>query len=158
MTNKLVVIINSLKIPKIKKMLLYEMKFLVRNCSCLQNSTPRTPFSLSSVLNWICWAPRQKKNAWKWSLIKFWCLCFAVIVWADLLLTLLTPLITSQTNKSSTHHKIIIPKAHAYKSSASKVAMVLFSCKPNVALYVKTFCKVRRQAETVTTCDQCLTL
>jgi len=28
-TNKLVVIINSLKVPKIKKILLYEMKFLV---------------------------------------------------------------------------------------------------------------------------------
>jgi hypothetical protein len=29
MTNKLVVIINSLKVPKIKKILLYEMKFIV---------------------------------------------------------------------------------------------------------------------------------
>jgi len=37
MTNKLVVIINSLKIPKVKKILLYEMKFLVPNYSCLQN-------------------------------------------------------------------------------------------------------------------------
>ena len=37
MTNKLVVIINSLKVPKIKKMLLYGMKFLVPNYSCLQN-------------------------------------------------------------------------------------------------------------------------
>ena len=37
MTNKLVVIINSLKVPKIKKIVLYEMKFLVPNCSCLQN-------------------------------------------------------------------------------------------------------------------------
>jgi hypothetical protein len=36
MTNKLVVIINSLKVPKIKKVLLYEMKFLVPNYSCLQ--------------------------------------------------------------------------------------------------------------------------
>ena len=36
-TNKLVVIINSLKVPKIKKILLREMKFLVRNYSCLQN-------------------------------------------------------------------------------------------------------------------------
>ena len=35
-TNKLVVIINSLKVPKIKTILLYEMKFLVRNYSCLQ--------------------------------------------------------------------------------------------------------------------------
>ena len=37
MTNKLVVIINSLKLPKIKKILLYEMKFLVPNYCCLQN-------------------------------------------------------------------------------------------------------------------------
>jgi len=40
MTNKLdklVVIINSLKVPKIKKILLYEIKLLVRNYSCLQN-------------------------------------------------------------------------------------------------------------------------
>jgi len=36
-TNKLVVIINSLKVPKITKMLLYEIKFLVPNYSCLQN-------------------------------------------------------------------------------------------------------------------------
>ena len=36
-TNKLVAIINSLKIPRIKKVLLYEMKFLVPNYSCLQN-------------------------------------------------------------------------------------------------------------------------
>ena len=36
MTNKLVVIINSLKVPKIKKILLYEMKFVVPNYSCLQ--------------------------------------------------------------------------------------------------------------------------
>jgi hypothetical protein len=37
LTNKLVVIINSLKVPKIKKILPYEMKFLVPNYSCLQN-------------------------------------------------------------------------------------------------------------------------
>jgi len=30
MTNKLVVIISSLKVPKIKKLLLYETKFLVQ--------------------------------------------------------------------------------------------------------------------------------
>jgi len=40
MTNKLVVIINILKVPKIKKLLLYEMKFLVPNYSCLQNPWP----------------------------------------------------------------------------------------------------------------------
>ena len=37
MTNKLVVIINNLKVPKIKKILLYETKFLVPNYSCLKN-------------------------------------------------------------------------------------------------------------------------
>jgi len=64
MTNELVVIINSLKVPKIKKLLLYEMKFLVPNYSCLQNPwlggrglPPPDPRSLSSVLNWICWPP-----------------------------------------------------------------------------------------------------
>ena len=35
-TNKLVVIINSLNVQKIKNILLYEMKFLVPNYSCLQ--------------------------------------------------------------------------------------------------------------------------
>ena len=38
MTSKLVVIINSLKVPKIKKILLYEIKFIVPNYSCLQNA------------------------------------------------------------------------------------------------------------------------
>ena len=37
MTYKLVAIINSLKVQKIKKIVLYEMKFLVPNYSCLQN-------------------------------------------------------------------------------------------------------------------------
>ena len=37
MTNKLIVIINSLKVPKIKKLSLYEVKFLVPNYSCLHN-------------------------------------------------------------------------------------------------------------------------
>jgi len=37
MTNKLVVIINSHKVPKIEKILVYEIKFLVPNYSCLQN-------------------------------------------------------------------------------------------------------------------------
>ena len=60
MTSKLVVIINSLKVPKIKKILLYEFKFLVPNYSCLQNPwvggyRPQIPFL--SVLNWIYWPP-----------------------------------------------------------------------------------------------------
>ena len=66
MTNKLVVIINSLKVPKIKKIILYEMKFLVPNYSCLHNpwvgaTAPRSPFSLPCVLNWICWTPTPNK-------------------------------------------------------------------------------------------------
>ena len=70
MTNNLVVIINSLKVPKIKKILLYEMKFLVPNYSCLQNPwlggrglLPPGPRSLSSVINWICWTPPEQ-NSW----------------------------------------------------------------------------------------------
>ena len=65
MTNKLVVIINSLKVPNIKKILLHEMKFLVPNYSCLQNHwlggyRPQIP--VLSVLNWIWWTPPPKIN------------------------------------------------------------------------------------------------
>jgi len=64
MTNKLVVIINSLKVPTIKKILLYELKFLVPNYSCLQNPwlggyCHQIP--VLSVLNWICWTPQRTK-------------------------------------------------------------------------------------------------
>ena len=57
MTNKLVVVTNSLKVPKIKKILLYEMKFLVPNYSCLQNPwlggySPQIP-----VLSVLCPEP-----------------------------------------------------------------------------------------------------
>jgi hypothetical protein len=60
MPNKLVVIISSLKVPKINTILLYEMKFLVPKYSCLQNPWlvgyhPQIP--VLSVLNWICWTP-----------------------------------------------------------------------------------------------------
>ena len=58
MTSKLVVIINSLEVPKIKKILLYEMKFLVPNYVQLPPEpltrgyrSPLSLFSLSSVLN-----------------------------------------------------------------------------------------------------------
>jgi len=63
MTNKLVVIINSLKVPKMKKILLYEMKLLVPNYSCLQNpwlGGYRPQITVLSVLNWICWTPPNK--------------------------------------------------------------------------------------------------
>jgi len=46
-----------------KKMLPYEMKFLVPNYSCHQNPwlggcRPQIP--VLSVLNWICWTPSKK--------------------------------------------------------------------------------------------------
>jgi len=37
MTNTLVVIVKRLKVPRIKKILLFEMIFLVPNYTCLQN-------------------------------------------------------------------------------------------------------------------------
>ena len=59
MTNKLVVIISSLKVPKIKKLLLYEMKYLLLPIySCLQSSwlrgrglPPPHPRSLCPQMN-----------------------------------------------------------------------------------------------------------
>ena len=63
MTNKLVVI-NSSKVPKIRKILLYEMKFLVPNYSCLQNpwlGEYRPQIPVLSVLNWICWTSSPNK-------------------------------------------------------------------------------------------------
>jgi len=68
MANKLVVVINSVKVPKIKKILLCEIKFIVPNYSCLQNPWlggyhPQVP--VLSVLNWICWTsspPHPKKK------------------------------------------------------------------------------------------------
>jgi len=67
MTNKLDVIINSLKVPKIKKILQYEMKFLVPNYSFLLNPwlvgyCPQ--ISVLSVLNWISWTPSPEQNSW----------------------------------------------------------------------------------------------
>ena len=62
MTNKSFVIINRLKVPKIKKILLYEMKFLVLNYSCLQSPwlggyRPQIP-----VLNLL--NPPPEQNSW----------------------------------------------------------------------------------------------
>ena len=53
-TNKLVVIINSLKVPKIKNILIYEMKFLVPNDSCLQNPWLGGYHPEISVLSVLC--------------------------------------------------------------------------------------------------------
>ena len=65
MTNKLVFIINRFKIPKIKKILQYGMKFLVPNYSCFQNPCVRgyrPQIPILSILKWICW--NSPKNSW----------------------------------------------------------------------------------------------
>jgi len=72
MTNKLVVIVNNLKVPKIKKILLYETKFIVPNYSCLQNPWlggggyhPKIP--VRSVLCpqlTLLNSPPPKQNSW----------------------------------------------------------------------------------------------
>jgi len=54
MTNKLFVIINSLKITKIKKILLYEMKFLLSNYSFLQNHWLRGYRNQIPILSFLC--------------------------------------------------------------------------------------------------------
>ena len=69
MTNKLVVIINSLKVAKIKKILLYEMKFVVPNYSCLQNPLTRGLRPQIPVLSVLCpqlnlLNPPPEKNSW----------------------------------------------------------------------------------------------
>ena len=65
MTNKSVVIINSLKVPKIKKILLYEMKFFVPNYSCppeplTRGLPPPDPRSLCPQLNLLNLPPTNK--------------------------------------------------------------------------------------------------
>ena len=54
MTNKLVVIINSLKVPNMKKLLLYEMKFLLPNYSWLQNPWLGGYRPQNTVLSALC--------------------------------------------------------------------------------------------------------
>ena len=78
-TNKLVVIIKSLKVPKIKNMLLYEMKFLVPNYSCFQNLWLGGYRSQIPVLSVLCPklnllnAPPPEQNSWvrHW-LVSWW--------------------------------------------------------------------------------------
>jgi len=77
MTNKLVVIINSVKVPKIKKILLYEMKFLVSNYSCLQNPwlegglPPPDPRSLCPQLKLLNPLPPEQ-NSWVQHCMPLW--------------------------------------------------------------------------------------
>ena len=69
MANKSVVIINSLTVPKIKKSLLCEMKFLVPNYSCLQNPwlggyRPQDPRSVVLCLQLNFLNPPPEQNSW----------------------------------------------------------------------------------------------
>jgi len=69
MTNKLVVIIKSLKVPKTKKIFLYEMKFLVPNYSCLQNPwlggyRPPDPRSVCPLSSNEFVEPLPEQNSW----------------------------------------------------------------------------------------------
>jgi len=67
MTNKLVVVINNLKVPKIKKILRYEIKFPLPNYGCLQNPWLvgyRQQIPVLSVLKRICWTPSPEQNSW----------------------------------------------------------------------------------------------
>ena len=68
MTNKLVVVINSLKVPKIKKILLYEMNFRVLNYSCIQNHRlggyrPQIPV-LSVLCTQLDFLTSPEQNSW----------------------------------------------------------------------------------------------
>ena len=72
----MVVIINSLKLPKFKKILLYEMKYLVPNYSCLQNPwlvSYALPIPLLSVLcpQLDFWKTQKKcwVRHWSWLLL-----------------------------------------------------------------------------------------
>ena len=67
MKNKLVVIINSLKVPKIKKILLYEMNFLVKKLQLAQEPLtrglpPPAPRSLCPQPNLL--NPPLETNSW----------------------------------------------------------------------------------------------
>jgi len=70
MTNKLDVITNSLKVTKVKKILLYEMKFLLSNYSCLQNPWLGGYLAQIPVLSVLCPQlnfvnpPPREQNSW----------------------------------------------------------------------------------------------
>ena len=70
MINKLVVIINSLKNQKLRKFYYMKWNFLYKITAASRTpdyraTASRSLFSLSSVLNWICWTPPPpEKNSW----------------------------------------------------------------------------------------------
>jgi hypothetical protein len=81
MANKLVVIINSFKIATN-----YENFTIWNEISCTKLQlppepltrglpSPRSPFSVSSVLNWICWIPPEQNS---WVRYWFWQYCMSL--------------------------------------------------------------------------------
>ena len=67
--DKLIFIIKSFRVPKIKKILLYEMKFLASNYSCIQNPLlggcrPQIPvlYVLCTLLNLLIPLSGKKKS------------------------------------------------------------------------------------------------
>ena len=69
MTNKLVVIINILKVPKIKNILLCDITLLVPNYSCLQKPwlggyRPPDPLSLCPLSSTEFIEPPHEQNSW----------------------------------------------------------------------------------------------
>jgi len=69
-TNKFVAIINSLKCQKLRKFNYMKWNFLYQISAASRTpdwgpTAPRSPFSPSSVLNWICWNPlHPEQNSW----------------------------------------------------------------------------------------------
>jgi len=108
MKNKLVAIINSIKVPKIKKILVYEMKFLVPNYSCLQNPwlggyCPQIP-----ILSVLCPQPNllnpPPNKIPGYATAGMWCYVTAWLV--SYVLRWLCCLTASDTNHSVTWHHI----------------------------------------------------
>jgi hypothetical protein len=109
---------NFDKVPKIKKILLYEMKFLVPNHSCLQNTwlgghCPQIP--VLSVLNWICWTPPPR--------IKF--------LGAPLLIRERYPRLRRDSNPQSNQRAAAVPRlrppGHCHRHRTKLLNLIKFS-------------------------------
>ena len=117
MTNKLVIIINKLKLPKIKKILLYEIKFLVLpNYSCLQDpwlGGYGTQIPVLSVLNWICWNhPHPQQKSWVrhwWRVTSFGTTGSLLVMLFGPQNTWVQPKLTTAINCNSTQHVCLNP-------------------------------------------------
>jgi len=119
MTNKLVVIINSLKVPKIKKILLYEMKFLVPNYSCLQNPRlggcrPQIPVLsvLCPQLNLLTPPPEQNSRVPQW--------VHRTFIWNTSITGYEHLTVRLSPTKLATKVKVVLVSNHQYMSRLSR--------------------------------------